>query len=113
MGPGATQTDQMLPAFSDDEARWEAVVRRDHAADGVLYYAVRTTGVYCRPSCPARLARRENIQFHVTCEAAEQAGFRPCKRCRPHEATLTAQHAVAVEKACRLIEHAETLPRTF
>jgi len=111
MGPGATQTDRMLSAYADDEARWEAVVRGDLAADGVFYYAVQTTGVYCRPSCPARLARRENVQFHMTCEAAEQAGFRPCQRCRPHEATLTAHHAVVVEQACRFIEQVEAVPR--
>jgi AraC family transcriptional regulator of adaptative response/methylated-DNA-[protein]-cysteine methyltransferase len=98
------------PPFSNDEERWAAVVRRDWNADGLFYYAVQTTGVYCRPSCPARLARRENVQFHATCEAAEQAGFRPCKRCRPNAVALAEQHAVAVEKACRLIEHAEALP---
>jgi AraC family transcriptional regulator of adaptative response/methylated-DNA-[protein]-cysteine methyltransferase len=106
----AMKTDRILAAFSADDARWEAVVRRDHAADGAFYYAVRTTGVYCRPSCPARLARRENVQFHATRETAEQAGFRPCKRCRPNAAALAEQHAAAVEKACRLIEHAETWP---
>ena len=106
----ATKTDRIVPAFCSDEARWEAVVRRDRAADGTFYYAVRTTGVYCRPSCPARRARRENVQFYVTCEAAEQAGFRPCQRCRPHQVGGAAQHAVAVEKACRIIEDAEVLP---
>src|SRR5207247_3538582 len=57
-----------------------------------------------------RLARREHVQFYATCAAAAQAGFRPCKRCRPHEVALAAHHAVAVEKACRLIEHAEAVP---
>ena len=111
MGTVATQIERLSPAFPGDEERWEAVVRRDRSADGAFYYAVRTTGVYCRPSCPARLPRRENVQFHLTCTAAEQAGFRPCKRCRPHQAGCTAQHAVAVEKACRLIENAEAWPR--
>jgi len=83
------------------------VVRRDRQADGLFYYAVQTTGVYYRPSCPARLARREHVQFHATCDAAEQAGFRPCKRCRPNAAALAERHAVAVVKACRLIEHAD------
>ena len=110
MSTVATQIARVVPAFCGDDARWEAIVRRDRAADGAFYYAVRTTGVYCRPSCPARLARRENVEFHGTCEAAEQAGFRPCKRCRPHDAGLAAQHAVAVEQACRIIEHAEALP---
>ncbi len=106
----ATTHETASPPFAHDEERWAAVVRRDRHADGLFYYAVRTTGVYCRPSCPARLARRENLQFHATCEAAEQAGFRPCKRCRPNAAALAEQHAVAVEKACRIIEHAEDMP---
>jgi AraC family transcriptional regulator of adaptative response/methylated-DNA-[protein]-cysteine methyltransferase len=93
-----------------DEQRWAAVVRRDPAADGEFYYAVRTTGVYCRPSCAARLARRENVSFHLTREAAERAGFRPCKRCRPDRAALAEQHAAAVARACRAIETAETAP---
>jgi len=65
-----------------DADRWNAVVQRDRAANGAFYYSVRTTGVYCLPSCPARLARRENVRFHTTC--ADAAGFRPCKRCRPN-----------------------------
>ena len=105
-----TSTARTSPPFSSDEARWEAVVRRDRAADGAFYYAVRTTGVYCRPSCAARLARREHVRFYATCAEAEQAGFRPCKRCRPTEPALAAQHAAAVAKACRLIEAAEDMP---
>src|SRR3546814_15062064 len=67
----------------DDEARWAAVAARDRNADGRFHYSVRTTGVYCRPSCPARLPRRENVAFHATPADAEKAGFRPCNRCRP------------------------------
>ena len=96
--------------FAGEEERWDAVVRRDPAADGEFYYSVRTTGVYCRPSCPSRRARRQNVGFHLTCEAAERAGFRPCKRCRPNEAGLVEQHAAAVARACRAIESAETAP---
>lgn len=103
------ETTDCAPFASDDE-RWAATVRRDRGADGKFYYSVRTTGVYCRPSCGARLARRENVRFHATCAEAEQAGFRPCKRCRPNEAALADQHAAAVTKACRLIETAEDLP---
>jgi AraC family transcriptional regulator, regulatory protein of adaptative response / methylated-DNA-[protein]-cysteine methyltransferase len=76
---------QRSRAYSSDDARWEAVRRRDRAADGVFYCAVRTTGVYCRPSCAAR-PHRENVSFHATAAEAERAGFRPCKRCRPNEA---------------------------
>jgi AraC family transcriptional regulator, regulatory protein of adaptative response / methylated-DNA-[protein]-cysteine methyltransferase len=71
-------------AFASDLERWEAVRRRDPAAVGAFVYAVRTTGVYCRPSCGARLPRRENVSFHATCADAAQTGFRPCKRCRPN-----------------------------
>jgi AraC family transcriptional regulator of adaptative response/methylated-DNA-[protein]-cysteine methyltransferase len=73
------------PGYSTDHHRWAAVVARDADADGRFYYSVATTGVYCRPSCAARLARRENVAFHETCTDAERAGFRPCKRCRPNE----------------------------
>ncbi|WP_306706783.1 Ada metal-binding domain-containing protein [Azospirillum isscasi] len=67
----------------DDEAMWSAVMRRDRDGDGRFVYAVRSTGVYCRPSCPSRPAKRENVSFHPDAGAAEAAGFRPCKRCRP------------------------------
>jgi len=96
--------------FASDAERWAAVQRRDGDADGVFFYSVRTTGVYCRPSCASRLARRENVRFHASCEEAESAGFRPCKRCRPNEAALAVRRAAAVAKACRLIETAEEVP---
>jgi len=96
--------------YATDAARWEAVQRRDPAADGAFFYSVRTTGVYCRPSCAARLARRENVAFHASPAAAEKAGFRPCKRCRPNEPGLAERQAAAVAKACRLIEQAEEMP---
>src|SRR5262249_57929597 len=94
----------------DDDACWKALERRDRAADGAFVYSVRTTGVYCRPSCAARLSRRENVTFHKTCADAERAGFRPCKRCRPNELALAEAHAPAVARACRLIEDAEEAP---
>jgi len=96
--------------FATDAARWEAVQRRDRAADGTFYYSVRTTGVYCRPSCGSRQPRRENVAFHASPAAAEKAGFRPCKRCRPTQAPLAERQAAAVAKACRLIERAEEMP---
>lgn len=102
---------QNKPAFTaDDDARWAAVVRRDAGADGQFYYSVSTTGVYCRPSCTSRLARRENVRFHATRADAEQAGYRPCKRCRPDQPSLTEQYATMVAAACRQIENAETAP---
>jgi AraC family transcriptional regulator of adaptative response/methylated-DNA-[protein]-cysteine methyltransferase len=68
--------------FQSDDARWEAMQRRDRAADGAFVFAVVTTGVYCRPSCPGRPLRR-NVRFHETIDAARAAGFRACKRCKP------------------------------
>ncbi len=103
-------TEMTSRAPINDEDRWAAVVRRDPAADGLFYYSVRTTGVYCRPSCASRRARRENVRFHATREEAERTGVRPCKRCRPNEPALAEQHAAAVAKACRLIETAEEMP---
>ena len=71
----------------DNDKCWQAVASRDCGADGTFYYAVRTTGVYCRPSCASRLPRRENVSFHASSVEAEAAGFRACKRCRPTERT--------------------------
>ena len=105
-----TEATRNVASFRNDDVRWEAVRRRDRAADGAFYYAVRTTGVYCRPSCSARQPRRENVEFHATPAAAEAAGFRPCKRCKPTAQGLAERHAAVVAKACRLIEQAEELP---
>ncbi|MGE0132424.1 MAG: bifunctional DNA-binding transcriptional regulator/O6-methylguanine-DNA methyltransferase Ada [Blastocatellales bacterium] len=97
-------------AATVNDPRWLAVVARDREADGSFYYSVETTGVYCRPSCAARLARPENVRFHATCEDAEKAGFRPCKRCRPNQPGLAEQYAAKVTEACRIIEESETAP---
>ncbi|MGF6273602.1 AraC family transcriptional regulator of adaptative response/methylated-DNA-[protein]-cysteine methyltransferase [Massilia sp. UYP11] len=94
----------------DDDARWDAVRRRDAAADGRFFYSVRTTGVYCRPSCPSRAARRANVAFHASSQAAEAAGFRPCLRCTPHLPPLAERQADAVARACRLIEESSDEP---
>ncbi len=106
----ATETPAAAGRFATDAARWRAVIDRDPAADEVFWYSVRTTGVYCRPSCAARQARRENVAFHDSREAAARAGFRPCKRCKPDQAPLAERNAAAVAKACRLIESAEEPP---
>lgn len=71
------------PIPTEQDPRWRAVVARDPAADGKFFYSVKSSGVYCFPSCHARLARPENVRFHLTREDAERAGFRPCKRCKP------------------------------
>lgn len=92
----------MLETAADrapDNDRWAAVLRRDATADGRFYYSVRTTGVYCRPSCAARPARRENVRFHATTADAEAAGFRPCRRCRPNETGQSERIAFAVGRS--------------
>jgi AraC family transcriptional regulator, regulatory protein of adaptative response / methylated-DNA-[protein]-cysteine methyltransferase len=91
----------------DNEALWQAVVEKDRRAEGKFVFAVKTTGVYCRPSCAARRPRRENVRFFQTTEAAEQAGFRACLRCKPKESRLTDPHVELVQRACRLIEEQE------
>ncbi|MFN3743331.1 MAG: bifunctional DNA-binding transcriptional regulator/O6-methylguanine-DNA methyltransferase Ada [Hyphomicrobiaceae bacterium] len=83
---------------------------RDKSCDGLFVYSVATTGIYCRPSCPSRRARRENMAFHASCAAAEAAGFRPCKRCKPGAPSLEVEHARKVSEACRRIEEAEEPP---
>jgi AraC family transcriptional regulator of adaptative response/methylated-DNA-[protein]-cysteine methyltransferase len=95
------------PGFKSEADRWQAVVGRDRRADGEFYYSVATTGVYCRPSCGARPARRENVAFHDSTAAAERAGFRACKRCRPDE---TDHRAAIVAQACRTIAQSENPP---
>jgi AraC family transcriptional regulator of adaptative response/methylated-DNA-[protein]-cysteine methyltransferase len=96
--------------YATDEERWRAVVDRDSGAVGRFYYAVRTTGVYCRPGCGARLARRENVAFYRTQAEAEREGFRPCQRCRPKQQTSDGQHAAVIARACALLDVADEVP---
>jgi AraC family transcriptional regulator, regulatory protein of adaptative response / methylated-DNA-[protein]-cysteine methyltransferase len=100
-----------LAAETINDPRWQAVVARDPSADGTFVYSVRTTGVYCRPSCAARPARPENVRFHATCGDAAAAGYRACKRCRPDQPSLVEQHAALVTQACRVIEASPRTPR--
>jgi len=106
----ATRSVTRAKDFSTDVERWAAVVSRDRRADGRFYYSVKTTGVYCRPSCASRPAKRENVAFHESCAAAERAGFRPCKRCRPNQAPLQERRTAVIIQACRTIETAEEIP---
>jgi AraC family transcriptional regulator of adaptative response/methylated-DNA-[protein]-cysteine methyltransferase len=99
-----------VPAFATDDDRWAAVTARDPVADGRFVYAVRSTGVYCRPSCAARRPHRENVRFHRTPFEAERAGFRPCKRCRPQAPDSRDPRAALIARACRQIENAEEVP---
>ena len=95
---------------TSDEARWSAIQQRSRGADGEFFYAVRTTGVYCRPSCAARLPRRENVRFFFAPAAAERAGYRPCKRCHPNAMAPSKRQAELVAAACRRIAAAEQMP---
>jgi len=95
---------------ADEDLYWNAIVHRDVAAEGRFVYAVKSTGIYCRPGCPSRLPKRANVSFFALAEEAEKAGFRPCRRCRPDGVSLVEKNAAAVSKACRLIEMSETLP---
>lgn len=97
--------------YATDDERWAAVADHDARADGAFFYSVRTTGVYCRPSCPARRARRENVAFHADAAAAEAAGFRPCRRCRPTGPAADERRAELVTRACRLIEDSPQAPK--
>ena len=106
----ATAAPPVDTRFATDAARWDAVRRRDPAADGIFLYSVRTTGVFCRPSCAARTARRENVEFHPTAADAAHAGFRPCKRCRPDLPPRAEREAALVAAACRTIESADAAP---
>jgi AraC family transcriptional regulator of adaptative response/methylated-DNA-[protein]-cysteine methyltransferase len=97
-------------AFSTDADRWNAVLRRDRRADGSFLYAVRTTGVYCRPTCAARRPHRENVVFFTSAGDAEGAGFRSCKRCTPNDPPAPHRHEQAILRACALIDEAEEPP---
>jgi AraC family transcriptional regulator of adaptative response/methylated-DNA-[protein]-cysteine methyltransferase len=97
----------MMPAFTDDEA-WDAFERRDRRWDGRVIGAVRTTGIYCKPSCPARRPKREHVEFFANGEAARAAGYRACLRCKPDE---VGRDREAVARAARLIEQAEEAPK--
>ncbi|CAM5682703.1 hypothetical protein SAVIM338S_07383 [Streptomyces avidinii] len=96
--------------YETDEERWRAVRDGDEAADGTFYYVVRTTGIYSRPSCVARLARRENVEFHASLKEVRALGYRPCRRCHPDEPELNRYYADTVARACRLMDGALTPP---
>jgi AraC family transcriptional regulator of adaptative response/methylated-DNA-[protein]-cysteine methyltransferase len=94
----------------NSEECWTAVENRDASADGNFFYGVRTTGVYCRPGCASRRPLRTNTAFFETTAAAEAAGFRACKRCRPADDSAASRHVAAIEKACALLRTSETMP---
>lgn len=90
--------------FYTDDERWQAVLNRDDHADGQFVFAVQTTGIFCRPSCRARHALRQNVRFYADASAALAGGFRPCKRCQPDNLSPEQQKIAKVAHACRLLE---------
>jgi AraC family transcriptional regulator of adaptative response/methylated-DNA-[protein]-cysteine methyltransferase len=105
-----TTRNEQLAAATVADPRWAALCTRDASVDGRFFYSVRSTGVYCKPSCAARAPRPENVAFHSSAADAEAAGFRPCKRCRPERLASAAPHAALVAELCRTIESAEQAP---
>ncbi|MDX2011572.1 MAG: bifunctional DNA-binding transcriptional regulator/O6-methylguanine-DNA methyltransferase Ada [Myxococcaceae bacterium] len=99
-----------MATTTEDEARWTAVCARDVASDGAFVFAVKTTGVFCRPSCGARRPLRQNVSFFDSPGLAERAGFRACKRCRPLELPLRQARTALVARLCRLLERSEREP---
>src|SRR5258707_7416929 len=100
-----TSVEQLAPA---DAASWHAVQTRDKTSDGRFVYAVTSTGVYCRPSCPSRKPRRDRVRLFDAPEAARAAGFRACKRCKPDAAVPAADPCVErIRRACMLLSNVE------
>jgi AraC family transcriptional regulator, regulatory protein of adaptative response / methylated-DNA-[protein]-cysteine methyltransferase len=93
------------------DPRWRKLLARDPSSDGEFYYGVKTTGVYCRPSCASRLPRPENVAFYANVESARRAGLRACKRCRPDQATRATPHVEKIARACRMLERASRTPK--
>jgi AraC family transcriptional regulator of adaptative response/methylated-DNA-[protein]-cysteine methyltransferase len=93
-----------------NDVLWQALHNRDAAFEGALFYGVLTTGIYCRPGCPARRPNRENVRFFADAESAERAGLRACKRCRPEAAGPASAAARIVINCCRFLDGADPLP---
>jgi AraC family transcriptional regulator of adaptative response/methylated-DNA-[protein]-cysteine methyltransferase len=111
MSAGSTPT--RWPWDADEEGCWRAVEERDAAWDGRFVYAVRSTGIYCRPSCPSRRPRRTQVVFYPLPEAAQRCGYRPCRRCRPHQAVASDPHIEIIRGTCRHIETHLEMPLTL
>ena len=109
LGPSTHCCQDIMKSRSTDitrDRRWASVVARDKAADGTFWYSVATTGVFCRPSCPSRLANPKNVRLFESVAAAEAAGFRACRRCNPDGMSIEAANNAIVAKACKLIDEA-------
>lgn len=110
MTTATLQFPKQMPLPVADDPRWGRVLVRDKAADGLFWYSVSTTGVYCRPSCPSRAANPKNVQLHDSLASARATGFRPCRRCNPDGPSVEAGNNALVAKACRIIETSEEEP---
>ncbi|MBS1104021.1 bifunctional DNA-binding transcriptional regulator/O6-methylguanine-DNA methyltransferase Ada [Gluconobacter sp. Dm-62] len=106
--PAGIRADASLSVERDP--RWERILRRDKTADGLFWYSVVTTGIYCRPSCPSRRPHAENACIHGTVDEARATGARPCQRCDPDGALAENAHNGRVTRACRMIEASEAPP---
>jgi len=107
------QVTSLMPPVIDNPELWNAVLARDSSRDGTFVFAVRSTGIYCRPSCPARRPRREQVTFFQLPEAAEKAGFRACRRCHPHEAAAADPRLELVRRICHAIDEHDEEPQTL
>src|SRR5581483_10783851 len=103
----------MMRIAMNDEIRWQAVLNREAAMDGQFVYGVRSTGIYCRPTCPSRRPRRDQVEFFAQPAAAELAGFRACRRCRPTGGKQDPAQAELAQRACRIIEANPDQPPTL
>src|SRR5580765_6169338 len=102
----------MADVMSNPEL-WNAVMTRDRSRDGSFVFAVKSTGIYCRPSCPARRPRPEQVSFYQLPEAAESEGFRACKRCHPRRARTGDPRIELVRRICHTIEEHDEEPQTL
>ena len=107
------QTLTSVPSVMNNPELWNAVLSRDASRDGSFVFAVRSTGIYCRPSCPARRPRREQVRFFQVPEAAEQAGFRACRRCHPRRALAEDPQIELVRRICHEIDEHDEEPLTL
>lgn len=107
------QVSTNMPNVLDNPELWNAVVSRDTSRDGSFVFAVRSTGIYCRPSCPARRPRPEQVSFFQVPEAAEQAGFRACRRCHPRRAQASDPRIELVRQICHAIDEHDEEPQTL
>ncbi len=100
-----------LSTYNTDDRRWNAVVGREQSADECFYYAVMTTGIFCRPSCSSKLPNRENVEYFISSQDAQASGYQPCKKCKPTGTTVNEEVEQKIIKACRIIENSNTVPK--